>query len=143
MTLTYATSKDYESIAKLEKKYFPFPHTYNQMKEEIFLVAKQQEHIVGYVGLRTVLDEGYISNVLVDEPFRRQHVADALIRRLSDDFRNLSFLTLEVREGNLPAIRLYEKNGFSIEGHIKHYYAKPTEDALIMTKRRNNEDTCI
>ena len=35
--------------------------------------------VIGYAGLQTVLDEGYINNVAVDERFRRQGVADELV----------------------------------------------------------------
>ena len=44
-------------------------------------------------------------------------------------------LTLEVRAGNTPAIRLYESYGFVAEAVRKGYYHNPTEDALIMWRR--------
>ena len=40
--------------------------------------------------------------------------------------------TLEVRAGNIPAQRLYEKLGFEIVGRRRHYY-RDGEDGLIMT----------
>lgn len=43
--------------------------------------------------------------------------------------------TLEVRESNLPAIRLYESLGFVTEGIRKNFYRNPNENALIMWKR--------
>jgi ribosomal-protein-alanine N-acetyltransferase len=46
----------------------------------------------------------------------------------------LSFVTLEVRAGNAPAIALYEKHGFQRVGLRRNYYERPKEDALIMTK---------
>ena len=39
--------------------------------------------------------------------------------------------TLEVRAGNLPAVRLYEAHGFVLEGYRKNYYRDPKEDAAI------------
>ena len=45
----------------------------------------------------------------------------------------LAFMTLEVRESNLPAIRLYEKHGFAVVGKRKNNYDLPKEDALLMT----------
>jgi ribosomal-protein-alanine N-acetyltransferase len=41
-------------------------------------------------------------------------------------------VTLEVRESNSSAIRLYNKHGFSVKGKRKGYYKNPVEDALIM-----------
>ena len=41
--------------------------------------------------------------------------------------------TLEVREGNAPAIALYEKLGFREVGRRKNYYPESKEDAVLMT----------
>jgi Acetyltransferases len=40
--------------------------------------------------------------------------------------------TLEVRESNIEAIKLYQKCGFVVEGIRPLYYAETHEDALIM-----------
>jgi ribosomal-protein-alanine N-acetyltransferase len=39
---------------------------------------------------------------------------------------------LEVREGNLAAIKLYEKAGFVSTGKRKAYYRDPDEDARLL-----------
>ena len=57
---------------------------------------------------------------------------EALIDRANE--KDLSFVTLEVRKSNVPAIELYIKNGFSEVGLRKNYYTKPTEDAILMTR---------
>ena len=38
---------------------------------------------------------------------------------------------LEVRESNIPAIKLYESFGFELLGKRKNFYSNPTEAALI------------
>ena len=92
--------------------------------------------MLGYVGMMFVLDEGYISNVAVAPAFRRRGIADALIAELlrRADALSLSFVTLEVREHNIPAISLYENNGFVRVGLRKNYYQKPCENAVLMTR---------
>ncbi len=62
------------------------------------------------------------SNVAVDAAFRRQGVATALLRILLEDaqIHRLSFVTLEVREGNLAAISFYRKLGFQEVGRVLH-----------------------
>ena len=84
---------------------------------------------------RLVLDEGYIGNVAVTPGHRRQGVGDALLAALTalGRERGLAFLTLEVRESNLPARRLYEKHGFRPAGCRRGYYSRPREDAILMT----------
>jgi ribosomal-protein-alanine N-acetyltransferase len=97
--------------------------------------------VVGYAGLQTVLDEGYINNVAVDPRFRRQGVADELIAAFVRFGKaKLAFLTLEVRATNAPAIALYMKHGFAQVGRRKDYYDDPTEDALIMTLNFSEEN---
>ena len=71
----------------------------------------------------------------VEEAARRHGVGDALL----DVFcrfgqAHLSFLTLEVRASNAPAIALYRKHGFQEAGRRKNYYQQPREDAIIMTR---------
>jgi ribosomal-protein-alanine N-acetyltransferase len=82
-----------------------------------------------------VLDEGSLDNIAVDPAYRRQGVAQALLEALiaQGQAQRLSFITLEVREHNAPAIGLYEKNGFQVVGRRKNYYEKPREDAILMT----------
>ena len=41
-------------------------------------------------------------------------------------------LFLEVRESNLPAIRLYQSAGFATTGRRPNYYHHPAEAALLM-----------
>ncbi|MBR5773655.1 MAG: ribosomal protein S18-alanine N-acetyltransferase [Clostridia bacterium] len=103
-----------------------------------FFVAVCGDEVAGYVGMNTVLDEGYITNVAVGGRFRRQGVADMLIAALDERMvqDNLSFISLEVRVSNSPAISLYEKNGYKNVGKRKDFYRLPTEDAYIMTKER-------
>lgn len=105
-----------------------------------FFVALCDGEIAGYVGMNCVLDEGYITNVAVSGSYRRKGVADKLINALDECMNdlNLSFISLEVRVSNNPAIALYEKNGYKNLGVRKAFYRLPTEDAYIMTKERGN-----
>ena len=92
--------------------------------------------LLGYVGLLAVVDEGYITNVAVRPDCRRQGVASSLLQALEarGRARNLTFLTLEVRQSNAPARALYENQGYLQAGLRRNYYENPREDAVIMTK---------
>ena len=102
----------------------------------MIIVAEGEDGtVLGYAGLQTVLDEGYINNVAVDEKFRRQGVADELIAAfVRFGQAKLAFLTLEVRASNDRAISLYQKMGFHEVGRRPKYYHNPREDALILRK---------
>lgn len=136
-------------IAQLERECFSTPWTEAMLEEELFnpqasfIVAEDGEgNILGYAGLHVVLDEGYIDNIAVEEAARRHGVGDALL----DVFcrfgqAHLSFLTLEVRASNAPAMALYEGLGFRNVGRRKNYYEHPREDAVIMTKEFDTDGT--
>ena len=83
----------------------------------MFFLAAEAENgrAVGYVGLMYVLDEGYISNVAVSQDRRREGIADMLLDELRAraEAKKLSFLTLEVRLGNVPAQSLYKNTATS------------------------------
>ena len=106
-----------------------------ELGKGIFLAAERDGAAVGYVGCQTVLDEGYITNVAVSPDCRRQGVARALLDELKARAvqAGLSFVTLEVRASNAPAIALYEGAGFVRVGVRKNFYTAPAEDAVLMT----------
>ena len=149
-----AAEADLEAIEAIEVACFSLPWTREQLLSQLpdeqheFLTAKDDTGaVLGYVGMMTVLDEGYISNVAVRPDCRRRGIADALIREMLDaaDRRELAFVTLEVRAGNEAAIALYAKHGFLPVGRRKNYYELPREDAILMTKfldrGKTNENT--
>ena len=132
-------SQVYE-LEALEKLCFSDPWSANGFLEEarnenaVFFVCSCKGEVLGYAGFLYALDEGYIANVAVHPSYRRQGIGDALIKCLLKKAfsMKLSFLTLEVRVGNAPAISLYKKHGFSACGVRRGFYDKPTEDALLM-----------
>ena len=140
-TVTEAREDLLPQIQNIEQQSFSVPWTEAMLRMQldpdshVFLTAEAEGEVVGYVGLLYVLDEGYISNVAVRPDMRRRGVADALLSALEARARalRLSFLTLEVRAGNAPAIALYEKHGYRAAGRRRNYYEKPAEDAVIMT----------
>lgn len=134
-----ARLEDIPQIEEIEKLCFSIPWTEKQLETQlgeryVFLVAKENDEVLGYVGMMCVLDEGYISNVAVSPSQRRRSIADALISELCERGRELAFITLEVRESNAAAIKLYEKHGFKNVATRKNYYDKPKENAVIMTR---------
>lgn len=91
--------------------------------------------LAGYAGIRMVLDEGYVGNIVVAPRFRHRGIGRALVERLIEAGRemNLSFITLEARVSNEGAIALYEKMGFRDAGVRRGFYSFPKEDARLMT----------
>lgn len=136
------TAKDIGQIAKIEKECFSTPWSEDSLREELdnenafFLTAKIFGEVCGYIGTSIILDECYIANVAVKKEHRRKGIASLLISKAIETAKekDCSFISLEVRKSNAPAIALYEKFGFSVCGERKNFYTDPDENALIMTK---------
>ena len=126
-------------VAELEKLCFSDPWSENSVAQELenplslWLVAMDGDTLAGYVGSQTVLGEADMMNVAVSPAYRRQGVAEGLVKELISRLDAHS-LTLEVRVSNAPAVALYDKLGFLQVGLRKHYYRNPKEDALILKK---------
>lgn len=134
---------DVPAVSRLEEEVFSMPWSPSAFLEMLrsenacYLVAELQGEIVGCCGLRNIVGEGEITNVAVKEAFRGRHIARQLLTELL--YRGASMgiyaYTLEVRESNAPALRLYEGLGFAREGLRPGFYEKPAEAAVIMWKR--------
>ena len=111
----------------------------NILKDELsspnskFFVAKLDNKIIGFAGIKTILDETNIMNIAVSKNYRRQGIATLLLKYIIEFCKenNILTITLEVNEKNLAALSLYQKVGFKECGKRKKYYNN-TFDAILM-----------
>lgn len=107
-----------------------------ESKTSKYIVAKNENNeIVGFAGLKIILDEADIMNIVTKKTFRHQGIGSLLLKELiniSKDL-NLKIITLEVNEENLEAINLYKKFSFEEIGFRKNYYKD--KNGIIMTKK--------
>ncbi len=142
MTITEMNATHVPQVAELERICFADPWSEKSVASELdnkwalWLVAREDETVVGYIGSQTAVDETDVMNVAVHPNYRRRGIAEALIVELVAELkqRGSHALMLEVRSSNAPAIALYEKLGFQQVGCRKNYYRNPKEDALILRK---------
>lgn len=99
-----------------------------------YFVALDGDKVIGFIGMWIVLDEGDITNIAVHPDYRKQGIGDLLMNSLVSLCKEskINSLTLEVREGNIPAQNLYKKHEFKEEGLRKNFYDNPKENAIIM-----------
>ena len=104
---------------------------YNILKEELespnskYIIAKTNDgEIIGFTGIKVLVDNADIMNIVVKKSWRNQGVGNLLLNNLISICKDLNLLSLslEVNEDNLPAIHLYEKVGFKQVGLRKNYY---------------------
>lgn len=113
--------------------------TFGIFKDELinpkchYIVAVEDENILGFGGISVVLDEANINNIAVRVDKRDIKIGSKILQNLIDISKSLncSFITLEVNVKNSPAIKLYENFGFKNLGIRKNYYNGQT-DAYIM-----------
>ena len=140
--ITKMTSDDIDSVVEIEAEAYGEHHWskssfYDEMNNNLakYYCAKTSDGIlVAYAGTWNILDEGHITTIAVKPEFMRRHIGEALIVKILEDCYSagIKYLTLEVRESNIPAIALYTKYGFSSLGTRKGYYQDNNENALIM-----------
>lgn len=92
------------------------------------------EEVVAYIIYWQILEDVQVNNIAVHPDCRGLGLGEALMRyaiaRVLES--GATFMTLEVRQSNAPALTLYKKLGFEVMGTRKNYYTKPDEDAFVM-----------
>ena len=98
-------------------------------------LADERPLIVGVAVVWMIIDEAHIATIAVHPDFRGQGIASQLMVNILREAVRLGarLATLEVREHNTAAHRLYQHFGFKILGRRLRYYSDNQEDALIMT----------
>lgn len=107
----------------------------NELENEnsYYLVAKINDEIVGFAGMKIILDEADIMNVVTKKDKRNLGIGFCILENLIyiAKEKNIKKLTLEVNEKNVAAIHLYEKLGFK-QIAVRNNYYNNTDDAVIM-----------
>jgi ribosomal-protein-alanine N-acetyltransferase len=99
-----------------------------------YVVARVRGRVAGYAGLLISLDEAHVTKIAVDPVWQRQQIGSRMMVNLTRAALALEarHMTLEVRVSNEPAIAMYRRFGFEVEGTRKGYYAESKEDAYVM-----------
>jgi ribosomal-protein-alanine N-acetyltransferase len=134
--------QDLDGVLEVEAESFTNPWTREMYAWELrnrsvchILVVRTPEcAVAGFCAFWLVFDEIHINNLAMRPTYRAQGIGTALLHRVLEEGRQLGArrATLEVRASNEQARRLYERLGFYVAGHRRHYYSSPVEDALIL-----------
>ncbi|KGM96801.1 30S ribosomal protein S18 [Clostridium novyi A str. 4552] len=133
-----------DDVLKINNWSFTSPLSIDSLKSEFndnaykYIVLKDTDKniVLGYASLWFMLDEADITNIAIYKDFRGNGYSNILMNKIIDICREKKVpnITLEVRENNISAIRLYEKYGFTKEGLRKNYYG-PNINGIIMWKK--------
>lgn len=142
ITIRKAEQCHVPQIAEIERISIPQPWS-----EAAFTSALSNEKAItlaafcggvlcGFITGVYLLDTADIYSIAVSSEYRQKGAGKCLLEEffsaLPDEVNNVC---LEVRESNIPAIKLYEKLGFERAGLRKNFYQNPRENAVLMTKK--------
>lgn len=148
ITVRNATDNDLIFCSELEIACFSEPWSKNAFFQSIaaedtyFRVAENNGIPVGYYVAGNICDEVNLYTIAVTPDCRKQGIGKALLYDLINTAKNDNavFVSLEVRESNENAKKLYESLQFECVGKRTSFYRKPTEDALLYMLKFKEED---
>ena len=107
-----------------------------ELRNEVahYLVMEADGVICGYGGMWLLFEEAHVTNVAIMPEYRGQGRGKRLMLAMMDHAvkRGAEKMTLEVREGNIAAQKVYLTCGFASEGIRPNYYEDNHENAVIM-----------
>lgn len=135
------TLGDIEQVYQIECSCFSQPWSVESLIGELvrndvahYVVAEDDGRIVGYAGIWVMFDEAHMTNIAVIPEYRRMGVATNIILTMMRYAagKGAERMTLEVREFNFKAQKLYAKLDFKKVGVRRRYYSDTGENAFIL-----------
>lgn len=132
---------DVDQVMEVERVSFTTPWTTDIFYQEIvdnqyayYYVIEWNGRIVGYVGTWVVLEDAQVTNIAIMPELRGNKLGEKLFQYMLLQIKQIGAtrLSLEVRESNIPAQKLYRKFGLVPGGIRKNYYTDNQEDAIVM-----------
>jgi ribosomal-protein-alanine N-acetyltransferase len=140
-TIRSMATSDIAAVTRIERASFstvwPSDAFYNELstnKLAHYFIGRFDGRIVAYGGIWVIMEDSHVTTLAVDPDFRGRGFGEVLLLRLIDEAidRDAAWMTLEVRESNAVAQRLYRKYGFTTVTMRTGYYSDDNESALIM-----------
>ena len=138
-TIRKASLDDLKQIYQIEKDVFIRNHwTFGMVEKELENISGQTTWIIeessailGYCMMRIFCNEANITNMAIKSSRQKQGLGSFLLDHVLNQLPIKSSVFLEVKEGNLSAINLYQRLGFKVINLRSNYY-KDGKAALIM-----------
>lgn len=108
----------------------------SELMKYLVMETMKSKEIIGYISLWIDIDKAQINNFFIIDRYRKKGLGRKFIAYIIDYFksRKINEVTLEVRESNIPAIKLYEEFNFKEISIRKNYYSNG-ENALFLYLR--------
>jgi ribosomal-protein-alanine N-acetyltransferase len=132
---------DLPAVLRIEGVSFSTSWPLNAFANEIrdnklahYFVGRLDGRIVAYGGIWVILEDSHITTIAVHPDYRGLKLGEEMLLKLLDQAisEGASWITLEVRESNEVAQKLYRKYGFTTVSTRRGYYSDNGENALVM-----------
>ena len=141
MNIRIAELEDINEIYSIEKKVFNDYWSLDLIKSEIIekkysrvTVLELKKKIIGYIFQRKIYNENHIINLAIDIPYQHRGYGKFLLMKILEKDDNDTNVFLEVKEANLPAVKLYIDLGFEEVDRKEGYYSDGS-NAIFMLKK--------
>ena len=148
ITIRAMQKNDVKSVYEIEVLSFRTPWSFRSLMGELknkvahYTVLEKDGEVIGYCGMWVLFEEAHITNIAIRPEQRGRGYGKILLQasmRVAASF-GAEMMTLEVRETNAVAQRMYDEMNFLQQGRRKRYYTDTGEDALLLWNR-NLQDT--
>jgi ribosomal-protein-alanine N-acetyltransferase len=137
---------DLSAVIAIEEESFSNPwtresflHEINKNPYSLPKVARttdERAEVAGYCVNWRVFEHFHVQNIAVHPRHRGKGLGRYMMEQTLNEAREAGALdaTLEVRESNTSAQKLYVSLGFKEAGKRRNYYSRPREDAILYRK---------
>jgi ribosomal-protein-alanine N-acetyltransferase len=145
-TIRQAVETEADTLTKIHEECFP--RYWNRqaftdffaVKDTFALLVEEGDRAIAMMVCRVTFDQADVLTLAVLPAFRRRGIAKMLVEKTLDSCKECGAkkLFLEVEDGNIAALKLYENAGFKNISRRKLYYQQldgSLTDALVMAKK--------
>ena len=106
----------------------------------LWVIESSTVGVVGFIDYWITFDSATIAQICINPVYRKRGLGISLLQEAFKDCKahKVRNITLEVREHNVPAIRLYERFGFK-NVLLKEKYYTNGDNAIYMIKEMEGE----
>ena len=127
-----------EDFSKLNNLLITKDYYLNEIKNNPyakFLILEENNEMVAYIYYSDIYERVEINQFEIDESYRNKGNGNLLLQEMINKVNK--DITLEVREDNTYAIKVYEKNGFIKTATRKGYYNGV--DGILMARKDSSK----
>lgn len=131
-----------ERLVEIDHDNFADPWTLEMMKQELehpnseYYAIFNDAEILGFCGGWYVVDEYQINKIVIDKPHQNKKLGQLFLIYITQLYKmkDAKKATIEVRESNARALKVYTRAGFDVIGRRENYYQNNGETAYVMAR---------